>query len=328
MQRRWLNIRKALLRLILPAVRALPPRAASRFVAGIGRAEYAMGRSLRLRFDRAVRRGADHFGARWDVPALGRELAGNQIRWRTRDQLLDGLADEAVDGLFEVSGLEHLEEAMARGRGVILLGNHFGAHLMPAHWLVRKGYPLRLLMEKPNHISRFLKSRFETDGPLGQKKLFISRKADANEAAGSILRAGRVLKAGMVMMIAGDVRWAGPNTEGATFLGRAYQFSATWATLAAMTAAPVVPVFCRMSPDGAHHLEFLPAFEVPGAAARDGRRGEYVRACLGQIEERVRLYPENSNDYFFWDDPDGAGAVAERPRRGSGPALGPSGRTA
>ena len=317
MQRRGLNLRKALLRLILPAVRALPPRAATRFVAGIGRAEYAMGQALRLRFDQAVKRGAEHFGARWDIAAIGRALAGNQIRWRTRDQLLDGLKDGELAELFEVSGLEHLDAASARGKGVILLGNHFGAHLMPAHWLVRSGYPLRLFMERPNHVSRFLKSRFETDGPLGQKKLFISRKADATEAAGAILRAGRVLKAGMIILIAGDVRWLGANTAEASFLGRSYQFSTTWATLAALTGAPVVPVFCGMAADGTHHLEFSPGFSVPSDASKTGRLAGFVQDALDQVAERVRLSPENSNDYFFWDDPDDAQAVAGRFRKGS-----------
>ncbi len=302
MQRRGLNIRKALLRIILPAVRKLPPRLASRFVAGIGRTEYALGKTLRVRFDGAVGRNASYFGVPWDVRSIGRQLAGNQIRWRTRDQLLDGMTPEAVAGLFAVEGREHLDAALAEKKGVILLANHYGAHLMPAHWLVREAYPLRLFMERPHHISKFLNKEFDTDGPLGQKKLFISRKASPTEAAGSILRAGRVLKAGMVVMIAGDVRWSGGNTAEASFLGSTYRFSATWVTLAALTGAPIVPVFCRMESDGANHLEFLPSFHVPSDGAKPGRIEQYVQPCLARIEERVRLHPENSNEYFFWDE--------------------------
>ena len=303
MQRRGLNIRKALLRIILPVVRKLPPRLASRFVAGIGRTEYNFGKTLRVRFDQAVSRHASYFGTHWDVSFVGRSLAGNQIRWRTRDQLFDGLTTDKVAGMFAVEGKQHLDDALAEGKGVILLANHYGAHLMPAHWLVREGYALRLFMERPHHISKFLNKEFDTDGPLGQKKLFISRKANPTEAAGSILRAGRVLKAGMVVMIAGDVRWAGGNTAEAPFLGNTYRFSATWVTLAALTGAPVVPVFCRMETDGANHLEFLPAFHVPKDGAKPGRTEEFVGPCLSRIEERVRLHPENSNEYFFWDEP-------------------------
>lgn len=326
MHRRGLNVRKGLLRLILPALRKLPPRAATRFVAGIGRTEYALLRGLRIRFDQAVERGQAHFGARWDVPAVGRELAGNQVRWRTRDQLLDGRDDSTVTGLFRVAGREHLDAAMAAKRGVILLGNHFGAHLMPAHWLVRHGYPLRLFMERPHHISKLLSQGFETDGPLGQRKLFISRRADPSESAGAILRAGRVLKAGMGILIASDVRWEGPHTAPARFLGREYQFSATWVALASLTGAPVVPVFCRMAPDGTHELEFLPDFHVPPDAAADGGAGGWVQRALDEIERRVGGDPANSNEYFFWAEPDDPAArLARRTRPGLAPTAGREG---
>jgi KDO2-lipid IV(A) lauroyltransferase len=318
MQRRWLNIRKGLLRMILPVLRALPPRIATRFVAGIGRAEYQMLPGFRIRLDQAVERGGHHLGCRWDVPAVGRELAGNQIRWRARDLLLDGLPDRRVAPLFSVEGRGALDEALSQRKGVILLGNHFGAHLMPAHWLLREGYPLRLFMERPRHVSRFLAREFDSDGPLGQRKLFISRKADPAEAAGSILRAARILGAGMIVNLAGDVRWTGPHTAPATFLGREYTFSATWVTLAALTGAPVVPVFSRMAGDGMYHLEFLPAFQVPSDAQRPERASPWVQSCLDAVAERVKLDPANSNDYFFWAEQAEADAVgvAGRARRG------------
>jgi hypothetical protein len=315
MQRRGLNIRKGLLRSILPVLRFLPPRFASRIVAGIGQTEYALLPKLRLRFDAAVERSGHHFGCRWDVGTVGRELAGNQIRWRTRDLLLDGLTDRRVAPLFFVKGREALDAALGLGRGVILLGNHFGAHLMPAHWLVREGYPLRLFMERPRHVSKFLERQFQSDGPLGQSKLFISRKADPSEAAGAILRASRVLNAGMIVNLACDVRWSGTHTAPAKFLGQTYTFSATWVTLAALTGAPVVPVFCRMDQDGSYHLEFLPHDHVLPDTPRTGQVERWVQASLETIEERVRRDPANSNEYFFWaeaNDLTGGGAAADR----------------
>jgi KDO2-lipid IV(A) lauroyltransferase len=303
MQRRGMNVRKTLLRMVLPLLRALPPRTASRVVAGIGRTEYALVPGLRRRFDRAVDDGRRYFGCHWDNTRIGQELAGNQIRWRTRDQLLDGLASADVASLFDVTGRDRLEQALGIGRGVILLGNHFGAHLMPAHWMVREGYPLRLFMERPHSISKFLNSQFDSEGPLGQRKLFISRRAGPSESAGSILRAARILKAGMTVLIANDVRWTGPHTAPATFLGRPYTFSATWVALAALTGAPVVSVFCRMEPDGSHHLEFLHPFHVPPEAPADnGQAAHWVQSSLNAIEERVRLNPSNSNEYFFWPE--------------------------
>ncbi|GIW87317.1 MAG: hypothetical protein KatS3mg108_1641 [Isosphaeraceae bacterium] len=312
MHRRGLNVRKRLLRIVVPALRAMGPAPAARIVSRIGRIEYDLLPRLRLRFDEAVRRGAAHFGAHWDIPAIGRNLAGNQIRWRTRDLLLDGVSDDHLAPLFDVVGRDQLEAALAERRGLVLLGNHFGAHMMPAHWIKRQGLPLRLFMERPHQVSRFLQAGFDDDGPLGQRKLFVSRKADTAEAAASILRATKVLKAGMVLYIAGDVRWSGQYSVATQFLGRSVQISATWAVLSALAGSPVVPVFCHMRDDGTHRLEFLPAFHVDPDQTKGPALEAHVRRFLEEIEARVAADPANSNDYFFWSEPDDPAVVLGR----------------
>jgi phosphatidylinositol dimannoside acyltransferase len=302
MERRGLNIRKGFLRFWLPVIRAFPLPMASRFLSGVGRMEYRLSRRLRGEFLQAVERGQTTLGCRWDVPEVSRELAGNHVLWRTRDLLLDGATDDRARAMFTVEGRENLSAALGEGRGCIMLASHFGAHLLPAHWLFREGLPVRFYMERPRHISRYLQRHFTTDGPLGQDKLFISRKGAAADSASSILRAARMVKAGMLLYLAGDVRWTGQLTEPARFLGRDMRFSTTWVVLAAMTGTPVVMVFCRMETDGRYHIEFQPAFHVPKDAPDKGETGYWVRHFLGVLEDQVRRYPENSNDYFFWGE--------------------------
>jgi lauroyl/myristoyl acyltransferase len=309
MERRGLNIRKYFLGIILPILRWLPLPVASRMIAGIGRTEYALFRKLRSAFDSAVARSAERLGCSWDLPEVSRALCGNQIRFRSRDRLLDGVSDSRLEPLFEVNGRDRLDRARSEGKGVILLSSHFGGHLLPAHWLYRQAVPLRFYMERPRHVSKYLTRQFATDGPLGQAKLFITRrKDDPATSARSILRAARVLEAGMLIYLAGDVRWSGPNTQAARFLGRTYRFSATWVRLAALTGAPVVPVFCRMKPDGTYEIEFCAPFHVPEDAPRTGQTVFWVQSFLEMLEEQVRLYPENSNEYFFWSETDEAAA--------------------
>jgi KDO2-lipid IV(A) lauroyltransferase len=300
MERRGLNIRKGFLKVVLPMIRSLPLPVASRFVSGIGRMEYRLSARLRQSFHDAVVHGRTALGCQWDIAAVSRELAGNHILWRTRDLLLDGASDERVSDMFTVTGREHIDGAFGLGRGCIVLANHFGAHLLPAHWLFRERFPLRFYMERPRHISRFLSKHFDTDGPLGQDRLFISRQGVPADSASSILRAARAIKAGMLLYLAGDVRWTGRLTESARFLGREMRFSTTWVTLAAMTQAPVVVVFCRMEPDGRYHIEFRPAFHVPKDAPEEGRTTDWVQHFIELLEDQVRRYPSNSNEYFFW----------------------------
>jgi KDO2-lipid IV(A) lauroyltransferase len=137
---------------------------------------------------------------------------------------------------------------------------------------------------------------------MGQRNLFISRKASPAEAASSILRATRVLKEGMVLMIAGDVRWPGPQTTPATFLGRPYTFSNTWVRLATITGAPIVPVFCRIDSDGAYQLDFRESYTLPRGTPEPEQVETWVQTCLRTIEAEVERFPANSNEYFFWGE--------------------------
>jgi len=305
MERRGLNIRKGFLRAVLPVIRALPLPVASRLVSGIGRMEYRLSKRLRDSFQDAVSQGRSVLDCHWDVPSVSRELAGNHVLWRTRDLLLDGVADQRARDMFTVIGREYLDAAFGLERGCIVLTSHFGAHLLPAHWLFRENFPVRFYMERPRHISRFMARHFETSGPLGQDKLFISRQGVPADSASSILRAARTIKAGLLLYLAGDVRWTGQLTETARFLGRSIRFSTTWVVLAAMTDAPVVMVFCRMEPDGRYHMEFRPPFHVPKNAAQRMDTGRWVQHFIDILEEHVRRYPTNSNDYFFWQEADG-----------------------
>jgi phosphatidylinositol dimannoside acyltransferase len=304
MERRGLNIRKSFLKAVLPVFRALPLPLASRAVSGIGRLEYQLSASLRQTFDAAVAQGRTALAGDWDAGEVSRELAGNHVLWRTRDLLLDGVPDERALDMFTVDGKENLEAAMGEGKGCIVLANHFGAHLLPAHWLFRANYPVRFYMERPRHISRYMSRHFQTDGPLGQDKLFISRQGVPADSASSILRAARAIRAGLLLYLAGDVRWTGKLTETAEFLGRRMRFSTTWVVLAALTEAPVVMVFCRMELDGRYHMEFRPAFHVPKDAPERGEAAHWLRHFIEGLEEQVRKHPTNSNDYFFWSELD------------------------
>jgi KDO2-lipid IV(A) lauroyltransferase len=302
MERRGLNIRKNFLRVFLPIFRAMPIPIASRLVSGIGRFEYRFSKTLRENFDNAVTCGSSSLACDWDVATVSRELAGNHVLWRTRDLLLDGVADGRARDMFLIAGREHLDAAVAQKRGCIVLASHFGAHLLPAHWLFRENFPLRFYMERPRHISRYMARHFQTDGPLGQDKLFISRQGAPADSASSILRGARAIKAGMLLYIAGDVRWTGKLTESARFLGRTMRFSSTWVTLAAMTEAPVVMVFCRMEPDGRYHIEFREPFQIPKDVAARGESHDWVQHFLETLEDQVRRFPTNSNEYFFWEE--------------------------
>jgi phosphatidylinositol dimannoside acyltransferase len=298
------GLQRHTLRVLMPVLRRVPAPLSAVVIEGLGWINYKLVPGNTEIYESAVRRGRDELGEDWDDRVVARRLASGLVHWRSRDRLLDGLTDAQALRRFEVTGREHLDRAYAQKRGVILLGNHFGSHLHPTHWMYREKYPLRLFMERPRNVSKYMTDQFRTDGTLGQEKLFISRRSTATEAAGSILRAMKILNAGMVLQIAGDVRWQGAHTAPGHFLGSTYLFSTTWVVLAAMTGAPVVPVFCRPDRHGHYLLEFLPSFRVPAETPRNGQATTYVQRGLDHVADQVRRHPDQSNDYFTWPKPE------------------------
>lgn len=297
MRRSGMNLRKWIMnRMAVPVLRRMPLDRATNFVEGIGRWEYDRIPVLREQIDAAVSLAAQRMGAGWDLPTTARNLSGRLTRWRLRDVLLDGPDRERALGAFEVMGGEHLDRALSESRGVILLSNHFGGHILPAHWMLRKGIEFRFLTERPRHLSRSLEAYFGSTGPMGQQEMFVSRKKRGNDGVASIIRSLRVLKSELVLLIASDVRWLDNQSVVAEFLGERWKFTPSWAILAQRSGAPVVPVHCSMMAGGTHRLEF--------GEPRHISPGEDIAACvqaeLRGIEARVLTDPENANDYFFW----------------------------
>jgi phosphatidylinositol dimannoside acyltransferase len=319
MWQRWWALHKVIHQAALPVLKRLPYRAAYRCLGALGRLDLLALPGQARRYEAAVAEGARKLGCDWDVPKVSRALARQTYRWRTRDLLFDSPAYDRVSERFRVAGRDRLDAAMAEGRGVILLANHFGSHVLIAHWAFREGYPLRWFGEKPRNVSKFLSDHLRSEGPLGQDKLFLSRSTSMTEAASAVVRVSQILKAGMIAFMASDVRWGDAKVAPAQFLGRTENFASTWVTLAAMTGAAVVPVYSRMDESGACHLDFREPLRVPPDGARKGRAVDWVQKAIDDLEDQVRRFPEQSNDYFFWTPQD-----EERRRRTRGEAVAPA----
>jgi KDO2-lipid IV(A) lauroyltransferase len=131
MERRGRNIRKGFLKGILPFIRWLPLTTVSGLLSGFGKLEYRLNKPLREAFDQAVSDARETLACEWDVATTSRDLCGNQILWRTRDMILDGVSDRRAEGMFSVSGRQHLDAALAEGKGCILLTSQSRAGEIP-----------------------------------------------------------------------------------------------------------------------------------------------------------------------------------------------------
>ena len=180
MWQRWMVVHKVVLKTILPVIKFLPHSVAHAWLGTMGRLDLLVIPNQAKEYRIATRQAAQRLGVEWNQEAMSKKLASQTYRWRVRDLLFSKLPDAEVDRWFDVKGREHLDEAVTRGRGVILLANHFGSHVMTSHWMFRKNYPLRWFSEKPRNVSPYLAGKLSGDGPLGQSGMFISRRQTAD----------------------------------------------------------------------------------------------------------------------------------------------------
>jgi lauroyl/myristoyl acyltransferase len=280
---------------LLPALRRLGPARCDAALGGLGRLLAAWpprGRVLASALERAGRA----LGADWDPTTTRTALAANIPRFLARDCPLDGAPDAEVFARFDVRGAEHLDAALAAGRGAILLGGHLGAYLAAVHWLDRRGVPLRLFVQRPRHVSGELQRRFDRDdGPHPQAGLFLRRGLSPAEAADRILRARAALRDGHAVYLCGDIPWASGNARPGRLLGHRRRFLAVWADLAVLARAPVVPLFCTHRPGGRFALTIDPPWSLS-----PGSEDAAVARYLERLEAEIAAHPADAVAHLLW----------------------------
>jgi lauroyl/myristoyl acyltransferase len=273
---------------ILPALRRLGPERADAALGLLGRS--LCGWRGRRDRDAALLRARAALGADWDIASTRRTLAAEAPRFLARDLLLDGLAHADALARFDVSGFDPVQALLAEGRGVVLLGSHYGAHLSALHWLDRQGVDFRMLVQRPKHLSRRLRARFDAEHPRFPQRAFdLRRGMPPDEAARRVLVARDALRAGLCLYLNGDISLPSPGARTGRFLGRDRPFLAVWSDLARLARVPVVPLFCTHQAGGRYRLIFEPAWETQPGAPEDA-----VARYLQLLERHIAADPSQA----------------------------------
>lgn len=269
-------------RALIDGLALLPRRAAVAVGCRVGRLAYAFGgrlrqtgvRNLELAFpdkDAAERERI----LRGSFVSLGRLLAEfSQFNRATPESLRE---------LVEYDGIEHLQAARARGKGVIILTMHLGAWevLSFAHSALHE--PLSFLV-RPIDNARVEEMVEQRRGRFGNRP--INKKVAARSAL-------RVLREGGTLGILADLNTQRHEGIFVPFFGHLACTTAGVATLALRTDAAVIPV---SAPWDEKRQRFVFRGESPLEPIRTGdekldvevNTAQYARA----IERHIRAHPE------------------------------------
>ncbi len=179
-------------------------------------------------------------------------------------------------------GLEHLEAARSRGRGVVVALPHVGSWEWGGSFLNSLGFGMTAIAEEldPPELFAWFKQKRESIG---------IRIEPLNDQAGAVLLA--TLRAGGVVGLLCD-RDLQANGVEVTFFGERVTLPAGPATLALRTGATLVAAACYSGPGPDHFAVVTP----PIATERTARlREDVVRVtqCVaGELEGLIRRAPE------------------------------------
>lgn len=191
-------------------------------------------------------------------------------------------SDARIRRLWRVEGLEHLQGALAAGRGAIILSGHFAAVEFSGR---------RLCMDTPGMAAIYRPNR----NPLVDAFLARVRRRSAGHLVpkDSIRRFIRRLAEGDAVWYAPDQSFRRKGSVLVPFLGVPAMTNTALSALARVSKAPVVPYFAARRADGkGYELRIEPPLEnFPGDdPAADAMRINAI------IERHVHQAPEQ----YFW----------------------------
>jgi KDO2-lipid IV(A) lauroyltransferase len=206
--------------------------------------------------------------------------------------------------LVEIHGQEHLEATLAKGKGAILCGAHFGAYFAIPSVLLKKGFPFTAVIRRPSILdpslsltARLLWQRIWTRHRIN--RLYRSSIQLQPRVPHAAIRIANILRTNGVIGIAIDPPPLALDRRHAvsmTFLGRQILLMPGSAKLADLTGASLLMISLRRSADWQHQvLEISPP--IPMA---DGVVETFGR-CVAALEASILRDPAH---WHFWSQSD------------------------
>ncbi len=189
---------------------------------------------------------------------------------------LPHLSREELLGSVEVVGKEHLDQALARGRGVILTATHLGnwelAGVMVAQW----GYALHAVAGV--QLSRWL------SGAVRETKTELSITTISPEDGFRKIMRALDHNDPVALMVDGDVYTHGIEVE---WFGRTSRFPAGPGVLAQRTGALIVPGYCARTTPGRFRIVLEPPMDPATFASTTDLHQAVARTAERHIREHL-----------------------------------------
>lgn len=240
---------------------------------------------------------------------LARDTARRSLRNFFRACIEVTIALESTDNQLRsempIAGREHLDAALAKGMGVIVLSAHLGNFFLLGTRLAIDGYPVHVLVSPPRD-RQFAQLMDDLRLQVRQRTIRARPRRAALKELHTILRRNEI-----AIVIADEYKQG--HGIPVPLFGGIVSARRGPATLALRTGAAIVPAFLVRQADDGLKLIIEPELELArtGKGPDDGR--ESVLRITRWLERTVKAYPDQWNwTNFEWQDDPGLQSVVKK----------------
>jgi lauroyl/myristoyl acyltransferase len=202
--------------------------------------------------------------------------------------------------LVEIRGREHLEAALAGGKGVLLCTAHYGSFVSALSVLHASGFPLtnigRWWWKYETGVSS-VERRF-WDFVYARRVLRHRQRPSIEPWPGRVqvaLQAAKALSANEIVALSGDAAPLPAEQARAVevpFLGQQVRLVPGVVGLARLTGAPVLMAFVHRSADYRHQV-----LEISPPVPMDGEMATAFGRCAAAMDAAIRTNPAH---WYYW----------------------------
>jgi KDO2-lipid IV(A) lauroyltransferase len=268
-------------------VRILPRQFLLSVSAGAAYLGFYLFRSFRKRSTRNL---SFALGEQLDPPEIG-AMVRRSLKNFFRDFVELGFAFESsteqIRAEIPIRGREHLEAALAKGKGAIALSAHLGNFLLVGTRLAAEGFSTYVLINPPRN-NRLARLRADYRMKIGQRTIHARPRREAFRELVQVLRRNEV-----AVVIADEYRSA--SGIDVPFFGRPVLARRGPATLALRTGAALVPIYLIRERSGKLTLMIEPEIELFRSGMIQADVKENTLRITQRLERTVRSYPDQWN---------------------------------
>jgi lauroyl/myristoyl acyltransferase len=202
--------------------------------------------------------------------------------------------NEGVD--FASEGWEHLEEAVKKKTGAIIVMSHVGNWELAAQLMNRQGLPVMLYLGE-KHKEQIERMQKET---LSQSGIKIVTASEKESSPFALVEGINFLREGGIVSMTGDRLWGAQSYVTVDFLGHEVHLPDTPHLFALMTGAPLMTFFVYQDSAGKYHIKVSAGRKVV-AASRADRKKAVLESAQAYGDDLARFVAEHPFEWYHFE---------------------------